>query len=140
MMSETPQSVTCGDCGKKLAEDPHSPIENRQPCPHCGSELRCFQKKLNATATARTKLRMKARNATGGRPFLERIEGDDLDRKSGKWMQFERLIDRAKNWYSEKVTDPKTGRIIHECQEPLSDHKGHGTAKKPVEQPPSLDV
>ena len=25
--------------------------------------------------------------------------------------------------------DPETGKIIHECQEPLSEHRNHGSAK-----------
>jgi len=28
-----------------------------------------------------------------------------------------RIIDRARNWYSERVTDPETGKVIHETEE-----------------------
>jgi hypothetical protein len=45
-------------------------------------------------------------------------------------MRLERVIDRAKNWYREIVTDPVTGKIIHACEEPLDAHRGHGTDKK----------
>lgn len=135
-MSDTPPTVNCGDCGKELAEDPHAPVETRKPCADCGSTSRHFQKSLSVTGTARTKLSMKARHATGGRPFLEQTVGDELHRKSGKWMKLERLIDRARNWYREVVTDPETGQTMHECQEPLSEHRGHGAAKRHKGQPP----
>ncbi len=135
-MLDTPRTVNCGACGKELAEDPHAPVETRKPCPDCGSTSRDFQKSLSATVTVRTKLSMKARHATGGRPFLEQIVGDDLHRKSGKWMKLERLIDRERDLYHKVVKDPETGQIVHECQEPLSEHRGHGAAKRPEGKPP----
>jgi len=48
------------------------------------------------------------------------LSGDDLHRKSGKWMKKEQLIDRAKDHYKEVVTDPETGSVVHHCDEPLS--------------------
>ena len=44
-------------------------------------------------------------------------------------MKLERHIDRDNDHYHEKVTDPETGEIIHESDEPLSEHQGHGSAK-----------
>jgi len=72
---------------------------------------------------------MKARHQAQRKPFLESTFRADLHWKSGKWMKLERIIDRAKNWYKEVVTDPRTGEVVHRCEEPLSDHKGHGSAK-----------
>ena len=41
-----------------------------------------------------------------------------------------RVIDREINIYHEKVIDPKSGAVVHECDEPLTAHYGHGSAKK----------
>lgn len=41
----------------------------------------------------------------------------------------ERPIDRSNVIYREEVIDPTTGRVIHHCEEPLSKHRGHGSAK-----------
>jgi hypothetical protein len=71
-----------------------------------------------------------ATHAGEQKPYSEGISGDDLHRKSGKWMKKERLIDREKDHYKEVVTDPQTGQVIHHCDEPLSKHTGHGSAKK----------
>ena len=121
-MSENPPTVTCGECGKDLDEEAHTPTEARQPCPSCGSISRLFHVSLSGTVTLHSKLQMKARHPNAGRPFIEQTVGDDLHRKSGKWMRLQRLIDRATNWYREIVTDPETRTIIHQTEEPLSEH------------------
>jgi len=65
-----------------------------------------------------------------GKTLAEGLSGDDLHRKSGKWMKKERLIDRANDRYKEVVTDPETGSVVHQSEEPLSQHRGYGSAKK----------
>lgn len=69
------------------------------------------------------------------KPFSEQLVGDDLQRSTGKWMKKERLIDREKDRYREIVTDPETGDVIRQCEEPLSDHRDRGSAKRPIKQP-----
>ena len=46
-------------------------------------------------------------------------------------IQKERLIDRKSDRYKELVKDLETGEVIHETDEPLSQHTGHGSAKRP---------
>ncbi len=55
--------------------------------------------------------------------------GDDLRRSDGKWMQKKRVLDRDNDRYIEVVVDPETEEIVHEKDEPLSEHVDHGTAK-----------
>ncbi len=50
--------------------------------------------------------------------------------RSDRIAHHERTMDRDANRYSEKVTMQDTGEVVHECSEPLSDHKGHGSDKK----------
>lgn len=40
-----------------------------------------------------------------------------------------RIFDKENNKYMEKVEDYRTGKILHKCEEKLSDHIGHGSAK-----------
>lgn len=75
------------------------------------------------------KLGTKAKRKDKGKPFVEQVSGDDFQRKSEKWVHIDRIIDREQDIYKELVTDPKTGEIIHKCEEPLSKHQGHGSAK-----------
>ena len=46
-----------------------------------------------------------------------------------RWMDLRRLVDRNGGVYRETVTDPQTGKIVHHCDEPLSRHRDHGSAK-----------
>jgi endogenous inhibitor of DNA gyrase (YacG/DUF329 family) len=129
-MERTVKKVKCAKCGCLLEELPNIPTVDPICCPSCGSILRTFAVELNAIATAHTKLIVKARHQAPGKPFCEEVTGDDLHRKTGKWMKLDRIIDRVKNLYREVVTDQKSGEIVYKCEEPLSEHKGHGSEKK----------
>jgi hypothetical protein len=64
-----------------------------------------------------------------GKRVFERLSGDDLCQDTGRYNHKVRLIDYQNDWYRETVTDPETGRVIHHCEERLSEHRDHGSAK-----------
>lgn len=130
-MSEVNMRSNCGECGAELEESPSLPAEERTPCPTCGSITRAIQVSISESVMIREKLGMKGKHKGEKKPFIESVSGDDLHRKTGKWMKLTRMIDRDNNQYKEEVKDPETGDTIHRCEEPLSDHMGHGSAKKP---------
>lgn len=35
-------------------------------------------------------------------------------------------------WYAEVVVDEKAGEVVHSNSEPLAEHTGHGSDKKPL--------
>jgi len=72
---------------------------------------------------------MKGKHPEGKKPFIEQVSGDDYNRDIGEWRKLERVIDRDNDAYKEVITDPKTGKVIKHCEEPLSKHTGHGSAK-----------
>jgi hypothetical protein len=53
----------------------------------------------------------------------------EINRSTGKQVRVVRIINKTADAYYEKVTDVETGNVIHECAEPLSKHRGRGTAK-----------
>jgi hypothetical protein len=61
-----------------------------------------------------------------------KIEGFQKYKSSQKapLVSHVRVIDRENNLYKEVVTNAETGEVIHACEEPLSKHIGHGSAKK----------
>jgi DNA-directed RNA polymerase subunit RPC12/RpoP len=130
MSEQRNPTVKCQACGEILDEPTSTPVDERSPCPNCGSKARHFEVVISGTIEVHEKLGLKARHGATGKPFLESVSGDDLHRKSGKWMTLERVIDRENDRYKEVVTDPVTGEIIHLCEEPLSQHQGHGSDKK----------
>lgn len=62
--------------------------------------------------------------------FVEDIIKHVFSHIKRKMTKLYRLIHRDNDLYREKVVDPDTGEVIHFCEEKLSDHKGHGSAKK----------
>jgi phage FluMu protein Com len=129
-MSKEEKEVRCGHCGRVLDEPTSIQPHERRPCPDCGATSRQYRIHCEGTVTVYSKLQAKARHGETGRPFLELITGHELSRKLGRWVEKIRLIDREKDHYLEKIVDPDTGEIIRHCEEPLSQHQGHGDARK----------
>lgn len=72
---------------------------------------------------------MKQKERGNKKPVLETLSGDDPIRTTGEWAKKERVIDRKNDKYFEHVEHAETGEVIHRCEEPLSKHFGHGSAK-----------
>jgi len=112
----------CTGCGRML---PFRMDDTEiMPCPSCGSTGR-IEDDIKEKVTIKFKP-----HGTTGKKELEITLGDDLYRKEKKWNKKKRVIDRGHDQYEERVVDPKTGEIVHSCQEPLSSHTGHGCDKK----------
>ncbi len=79
--------------------------------------------------TFHRQLRLKLKRPTEKKPYVEQRVGDDLHRASGAWHRQERVINRDTDSYGEVIWDAD-GREIHRCEEPLSAHRGHGSAKR----------
>ena len=126
--------INCAECGNTIDE----PINKQEsdPCPHCGSNRRIMdidlgEEIVELNIKEQLKITRKDPKQTGkNKTTYERLSGDDLEKKSGKWKKKERIIDRENDRYMEKVIDPETGEVTRHCDEPLSKHQGHGSAKK----------
>jgi DNA-directed RNA polymerase subunit RPC12/RpoP len=129
-MPEESRSVHCGECGASLAEPTDILPEDRLPCPNCGSTRRNFGIVLSTGLSLHSSLGIKGRHEGVKKPFIEQKQGADLQHSTGRMVQKERILDRENDQYRERVVDPLTGEVIHECQEPLSSHTNHGSAKK----------
>jgi uncharacterized Zn finger protein (UPF0148 family) len=125
-------STSCSECGAPTDEELDAPDGTRTPCPWCDHTARTFNVHStdNIVLSVYQKTHVKRRRGSRGRPYREEINGDDLWRKTGQWMHLTRTIDRVTGLYSEKVVDPRTGEVVRQCEEPLSAHRGHGSAKK----------
>ena len=128
-MNQTPQSARCGNCGDPIDEPTNLAPQDRKPCPSCGSTTRAISVSASDTVTTHASVRLKHEDATG-ETLGESTSGDDLHRKTGKWMQKSRTIDHKNDQYKEVIIDPVTGRIVHQCEEGLSQHRGHGSDRK----------
>jgi hypothetical protein len=76
-----------------------------------------------------------ARAYTGGtskrKGFLwELVSGHSLSVALGRFVEKMRLVDRKDDRYKERVVDPVTGEVLRDVDEPLSEHRGQGSAKR----------
>ena len=88
---------------------------------------------MQATAEAKSFLGLKARHGNTKKPFLKEKGGPSFYHKAQKWVYRTMRIDRIypdNKRYFETVVDPDTNEVIHKCEEPLSEHQGHGSAKR----------
>lgn len=124
-------SIECAKCGSPLSIVPGEVA--RVACAACGATARRYTELIEERATVHHSIRMRAK-----RPSLPSDKKLRWDANSGyemsvslqRLVKVERTLDRDADLYFERVTDPQTGEILHECQEPLSKHIGHGSAKK----------
>jgi hypothetical protein len=123
--------VQCGECGRALKESPNALVENRKPCPECGSLARRIDASISVTVETHSGLGLKHKRPGVKRALLEQKQGASFSTRLGRWMRRTMVVDRENNRYTEKVVDPTTGQTIHDCDEPLSDHQQRGSAKRP---------
>jgi len=126
--------VTCTDCKMETGKTEKQTNQNPISCVYCGSMKKTVQ--IAAKDYVRLDLKVRGRGKVKDDRYKSKekvrrdfLHGDDLHRKSGKWYKKDRVIDKETDQYKEVVTDPETGQIIHECEEPLSEHRGNGSAK-----------
>jgi len=81
--------------------------------------------------TYRAGIQLKHRNPNSANRFrVEEITGQSWSYDKGDWVELYRLIDKDNDRYIKRVVDEDTGEVIYECDEPLSDHQGRGSAKE----------
>lgn len=51
-----------------------------------------------------------------------------LELQTEEWNRREKIENRENDRYYEHIVNPKTGEIVHHCEEPLSERRGHGAA------------
>lgn len=126
-------SVACGGCGEALDEPSDLDAARRKPCPACGSISRSFGVELHGTVETHSSLSAKAKHAgaTGKHKwFIEAFSGADWSHQLLRFVRKQRTIDRDNDRYVERVVDPLTDEVLHDVEEPLSEHWGHGSARR----------
>ncbi|HZA84551.1 MAG TPA: hypothetical protein VFC13_24255 [Actinomycetes bacterium] len=106
-------------------------IEDREPCPACGSTARTFAVTFTDKAEAHDSLATKARHGDVGeaKPHREAFTGFDYHRDTKEWRQVSRVVDREGDRYTERIVDA-AGNVVRDVDEPLSDHRDRGAAKR----------
>ena len=121
--------VRCGQCNLIIDESPDIKVEQRVPCPNCHSLSRAFKVELQDEIKVFDQLKTKVKSPGNKRPTYESIHGEEVSHSNPANVIKDRIIDRKNDRYYERITDTETGKTIHECEEPLSNHIGHGDDK-----------
>jgi hypothetical protein len=125
-------AVQCSDCGYDFQDFdaalfPTDPL----PCPECGASERHAYLELLDFAAARESTRLVGRPSEGGKPFLQARHAKlSWFQESQRWHVVTRVINRLDDQYDEVITDAETGEIVREVHEPLSQHRGRGSARQ----------
>lgn len=127
----------CADCGTDLPMAGENDDLSASPCPHCGSQRRsgyAFAGVATGTGSAGSPEAVAKEpdpNHHGGslnKPARERRIGMSLTAADGVERSRRRVYDRKGDWYEETILNPD-GTIYHHEAHPLSEHRGHGSAK-----------
>ena len=78
---------------------------------------------------SRVGMRFNAKKEGGKKMHLEYRQEPSFSRDLEKDVEHLRIIDRKHDRYVEKVSHYDSEEVVHRCEEPLSEHKGHGSAK-----------
>jgi hypothetical protein len=77
------------------------------------------------------------RGANERKFFRETTTGDTFNWKNKIWYIINQVVDRKNNRYKKTLINSKTGEIVLDIEERLTDHIGHGEAKKKNNDPES---
>lgn len=120
----------CRDCDYQLNEVIASSANYL--CPKCGSNVKYLNISSVDGADLYDSWMAQSRDAslTGKRKVRwDTFVGWEMSHKLQRMVFKTRTIDRSNDSYQETVVDPKSGEVIHCCEEALSAHFGHGSAK-----------
>ena len=139
-MTSSAESAICSACGTTFAESEATEDGTRCMCPSCGSTGRVVSAHAEDTIPFSDKVALKHKRPGYKKPILESVSGMDLHRNTGRMSNLTRVIDRLNNRYTETITDPETGEVLREVDEPLTGHTGRGSAKGRLEPPSDTDA
>lgn len=121
--------TSCSGCGQPIDEPPNTLVEARVQCPTCGSTTRTFNSFISESVILREKIGLRLKRPGHKKAIFESVSGADLHRKTGRWNELIREIDRQNDRYREHIVNSETGEVIRSVDEPLTEHRGRGSAK-----------
>ncbi|WP_133635565.1 hypothetical protein [Halomonas ventosae] len=107
--------------------------EGRQACRNCGSLKRHYTEFISESVSAGGLVA--AKGYKGGLSKRKGIrfetkDGDSFSVDRNRFVKLTQIVDHEQNRYFKRVVDSRSGEVIRDVDEPLSDHKGRGSAKK----------
>jgi hypothetical protein len=104
--------------------------EETDKCPKCGSNAKTIKIDICDPLDLHDDIHGKVKKEGQKKPSVEFKKGNEFYKENGEWRDRYRSFDHENDDYEETIIDKKTGKVIKQCKEPLSQHQGHGSAKK----------
>ncbi len=120
--------VRCRGCGRALPSAMNESLEQRRPCPTCGSVVRALDRTATeGISTLRGSLQTKLTRGDTGDVAHEQFVGADQSRADGSWTEKTVLRDHETDRYVERVVRERDGEVLRDVDEALSAHTGRGS-------------
>lgn len=118
-------TYTCAKCSEVIKPTP-------KVCPQCGGTKRIINMVVVDKIVFHDSIQGRLKRIINGKIKVIHKQkiGDSYHRDTKKWNFRKMIVDLLNNRYVETITDKETGEIIKHTDEKLSDHIGHGSAKK----------
>lgn len=119
----------CAACSTRIEVDCDE-AGVRLPCPSCGAFHRTFEVSIVETLGVLDGTGMNLKRPGIKKPVIEQFDKPSYSYSRKEYVRHVRVIDREGDKYLETVTPYGSHEPIHHCAESLSQHVGHGSAKK----------
>ena len=122
------QARFCQECGHKKW---FSSFIGNKFCLYCKKNTNSnIHISISETITARDSFKLR-KKSPGFKGFVVEVIGGWFSSRLCKdGVNLSRSLDKKNDEYHEVVKDYRTGKVVHESHEKLSEHTGHGSAKK----------
>lgn len=129
MSDNTTLHVYCA-CGYYFPDAAVARQSPAVPCPKCGKVARKYDLHCADEITLNDGVRGIGYVGSVSKWFAKFYEKRELFRKTGRWHRIRRRFDKRTDEYEEVIHDEKSGALVRSHSEPLSKHRGHGSARK----------
>jgi hypothetical protein len=96
-------TVACGKCGRSLDDQQSIPVEQRQPCPDCGSITRQFRVTVEDRIEMHESVTVTSARAGARKWFQRTVSGDSYTRGHEAWGERVLDINRESDSYREAM-------------------------------------
>lgn len=123
-------SSICTRCGEQVEVVHHKDVNGFPLCVTCAEGELAVQVFVSDSSKGHEDLALKKKRGGEKRAFEEFKSGESFEFRTNLWRERMQRVDRDNDQYDKVIKDQETGETIFECHEPLSCHRGHGSAKR----------
>jgi len=123
-------SSICTRCTKEVEVVRHQDATGSPLCVTFAEPEPVVQVFVSDSGKGHEDLALKKKRFGEKRPFEEFKSGESIEFRTGVWRKRTQRVGRDNDQYDKMIKDQETGKIIYECHEPLSRHRGHGSDRR----------